>query len=172
MLPFGWKVQRKKVLTFSAITWEISFQHTSAFIAHNFFSLLSNPRLVITVILLYDTLQMSVFQRLSQWSTHSGGWRSFLSSVCTDWCFAPLVSHLIFWKKCKNDPYVQRNQPYLMTFMDTVQCRRIIQPFWTSWWFLTKQVQNFKILWKPSEDFISIARINSFSSLYFTLSTG
>lgn len=42
------------------LAWTPTSQHTSAFIAQDFFFPLSNPRLVITIILLYDTLQMSL----------------------------------------------------------------------------------------------------------------
>lgn len=143
------KSTEQKVLTFSAITWEISFNpHLPGTLLHSllriFFSSLKTPSGNNCNFTLWHTLNVSAFERLSQCSTYSGSWRSFLDSVCTDWDWsslgvAPLLSlFVLFFFKFKSYPYAQRNQPYLMTFMDTVQCRRITQPLCANCWFLTK----------------------------------
>lgn len=132
------KSTEQKVLTFSAITtWEISLNpHLPAqFCIHcsGFFFLLSNPRLVITIILLYDTLQMSVF--LKDWVSGAhiqvaeGAFWVLSVQIGTKVVRRLLQLYHIFYffEKSKNYLYVQRNQPYLMAFMDTVQCHRMTQ---------------------------------------------
>lgn len=126
------------------LAWTPTSQHTSAFIAQDFFLPLSNPRLVITIILLYDTLQMSLllFKDWVSGAHIQGAEVAFwvLSAQIGNkvvWRLLHLSHLFFFFEKFKNYLYVQRNQPCLMNFTETIQCHRMTQALCTTCWFVT-----------------------------------